>query len=88
MKQHLSRRGLLKGSAIALGGAGIADKRGEAAASGKDPSKSPVYFTRDISVAGLLRIYAKINGGLRGKVAIKLHSGEPKGPNLLPVELI
>jgi hypothetical protein len=50
--------------------------------------KTPVYFTRDISTAGLLKIYAKINQGIGGKVGIKLHTGEPHGPNLLPIELI
>jgi Uncharacterized Fe-S center protein len=51
-------------------------------------SKSQVFFTRDISVNGLLKIYSKINGGMTGKIGIKLHSGEPQGPNLLPIELI
>jgi hypothetical protein len=51
-------------------------------------SKSQVFFTRDISVNGLLKIYSKINGGMTGKIGIKLHSGEPHGPNLLPIELI
>lgn len=60
-------------------GAGPADS-GEGAAK--------VYFTRDISVAGLLKAYAKVNQGITGKVAIKLHTGEPHGPNLLPIELI
>jgi hypothetical protein len=36
----------------------------------------------------LLKIYAKINQGMTGKIGIKLHSGEPHGPNLLPIELI
>jgi uncharacterized protein len=36
----------------------------------------------------LLKIYAKINQGMSGKIGIKLHSGEPHGPNLLPIELI
>ena len=53
-----------------------------------EQNKSSVYFTKDISVSGLLKIYAKINEGMTGKIAIKLHSGEPDGPNLLPIELI
>lgn len=51
-------------------------------------SKSDVFFTKDISVKGLLEIYSHINKGMTGKVAIKLHTGEPHGPNLLPVGLI
>lgn len=53
-----------------------------------DDGKAPVYFCKDISVENLLKIYAKINQGITGKVAIKLHTGEPHGPNLLPIELI
>lgn len=45
---------------------------------------SVVYFTRDLSAAGLQKIYAKINGELKGKVAIKLHTGEKNGPNIIP----
>lgn len=51
-------------------------------------SKSDVFFTRDISEKGLLDIYSHINRGMTGKVAIKLHTGEPHGPNLLPIRLI
>jgi len=50
--------------------------------------KPPVFFTNQITVDGLLKIYSKINSEISGKVAIKLHSGEPHGPNLLPIELI
>lgn len=41
-----------------------------------------------ISVKGLLKIYSYINSGIGGRVGIKLHTGEPNGPNLLPIELI
>ena len=47
-----------------------------------------VYLTRDLSAAGVLKIYSKINAGIQGRTAIKFHSGEPKGPNLLPVEYL
>lgn len=53
-----------------------------------DGKKSNVFFTNDISVEGLLKIYSHINQGMTGKVAIKLHTGEPHGTNLLPIELI
>ena len=51
-------------------------------------SMAKVYFTNDISPKSLIGLYSKINEGITGKVAIKLHSGEPHGPNLLPIELI
>lgn len=47
-----------------------------------------VYFSNDISSQSLINLYSKINEGITGKVAIKLHSGEPHGPNLLPIDLI
>ena len=43
-----------------------------------------VYFTRDLSEAGLKKIYDKVGGVLEGKVAVKLHTGEAEGPNILP----
>lgn len=50
--------------------------------------KSQVYFTNDISGAGLNKIYAKINQGITGNVAIKVHTGEPNGPNILPRDMV
>ncbi|WP_371371161.1 DUF362 domain-containing protein [Sporomusa aerivorans] len=47
-----------------------------------------VFFTNNISTKGLIDIYSHINEGITGKVAIKLHTGEPHGPNLLPIDLI
>ncbi|MDR2209132.1 MAG: DUF362 domain-containing protein [Azoarcus sp.] len=47
-----------------------------------------VYFTDDISPEGLLRVYQKINANVKGRVAIKWHSGEPNGPNLIPVPMV
>ncbi len=46
--------------------------------------ESVVYFTRDLSAAGLLRVFDKVKAPLGGKVAVKLHTGEPHGPNIIP----
>ena len=43
-----------------------------------------VYFTRDLSAAGLLKTYEAIAQNMTGKVGIKLHTGEPHGPNIIP----
>jgi uncharacterized Fe-S center protein len=61
---------------------------GSHAVSSYDPSKPIVYFTRDLSPEGVQKIYEKVNQGITGKVGIKLHTGEPHGPNLLPIEYI
>jgi uncharacterized Fe-S center protein len=36
----------------------------------------------------LLKIYSKINQGVTGKVGLKLHTGEPNGPNILPRDMV
>ena len=51
------------------------------------PNKSKVYFCREITPEKLLKMYSLVNQDITGKVAIKLHTGEPNGPNLLPIDL-
>ncbi len=86
MSDRISRRSLLTG-ALGLGGAALCrpDKRAAAQAGG---ARATVYFTKDISPEGLRRIYSRVSGGITGRVGIKLHTGEPNGPNLLPIEFI
>lgn len=50
----------------------------------RDGDSSTVFFTRDLSAAGLHKAFARVNGALTGKVAIKLHTGEKDGPNIIP----
>ncbi len=45
---------------------------------------SVVYFTRDLSPEGLKKVYDKVCEGIDGKVAVKLHTGEKRGPNIIP----
>ncbi len=47
-----------------------------------------VYFTDKIDADHLIKLYNMINGEIFGKVAIKLHTGEPNGPNILPREMV
>ena len=47
-------------------------------------NESIVYFTRDLSPQGLMRMYERVNEHICGKVAVKLHTGEPHGPNIIP----
>ncbi|MGI5885364.1 MAG: DUF362 domain-containing protein [Candidatus Spyradocola sp.] len=46
--------------------------------------ESTVYFTRDLSAEGLRKIFARVREPLTGNVAVKLHTGEQNGPNILP----
>ena len=47
-----------------------------------------VYFTRNLSAEGLIAAYEKVNQNIEGKVAVKLHTGEQNGPNILPREWV
>ena len=46
--------------------------------------KSVVFFTRDLSEEGMKKIYDRVSSVLTGNVAVKLHTGEAEGPNILP----
>ena len=45
---------------------------------------SVVFFTRDLSEEGLKKVYDKVGSVLTGKIAVKLHTGEAEGPNIIP----
>lgn len=47
-------------------------------------AESTVYFTRDLSAEGLRKIYERVNETVDGKIAVKLHTGEQHGPNIIP----
>jgi len=49
---------------------------------------SKVYFTPDISGRGLLAVYNALGVSVSGKVAVKLHMGEPGNQNYLRPELL
>ncbi len=51
-------------------------------------SKAKVYFTKDISPVGLVKIFETLNRDLKGKVAVKISTGEPGGHNFLQPQLI
>ncbi len=53
--------------------------------SGEEPV---VFFTRELSAQGLVRIYERIRQALEGRIAIKLHTGEKYGPNIIPREWV
>lgn len=49
---------------------------------------SIVYFTRDLSPKGLEKAYERVNQNIGGNVAVKLHTGEKHGPNIIPSEWV
>lgn len=50
--------------------------------------KVKVYFTKDISPEGLIKLYNKLDIKLDGKVAVKLHSGEDGNQNYVKPEFV
>lgn len=76
---------LAAASALDVHAAGDKTAANETAAAS---SRAKVYFTRDLSPEGLLKLYGKINAGITGKAALKLHTGEPHGPNIIPREWV
>ena len=80
--------------AVCLAGAGLlaacTAAQPKAAQSAAKPQAQPavVYFTKDISPEGLVKIYDKISQNIQGKVAIKVHTGEPHGPNIIPPYMV
>lgn len=51
-------------------------------------NKAKVYFTSKIETESLIKLYKKVNRKLEGKVAVKIHSGEPDGNNYLKPEFM
>lgn len=50
--------------------------------------KSKVYFTKEITHESLIKIYEALGTELKGKVAVKISTGEPGGHNFLQPALI
>jgi uncharacterized Fe-S center protein len=88
MSDYLSRRNFLKGCTIAAGALMTGTLPIGNAALAAQPIKAKVFFTRDISAEGLRKLYAEINHGMTGRIAVKLHTGEPGGPNIIPRNMV
>ncbi|MDR3220739.1 MAG: DUF362 domain-containing protein [Candidatus Accumulibacter sp.] len=82
----ISRRSFLKGSALAIG----AERLGGAFAMSPESAgaKAKVFFTKELGPEGLRKLYARVNQGITGKTAIKLHTGEAGGPDIIPREWV
>lgn len=51
-------------------------------------SRAKVFFTPVIDAEHLFKLYRRVNEGIYGCTAIKLHTGEKNGPNILPHDLV
>ncbi|MDR0747906.1 MAG: DUF362 domain-containing protein [Helicobacteraceae bacterium] len=91
MNNRLSRRDVLKGGAVvagAIAAASVFPSAIIAAPPKESAAKAKVFFTKEISAASLVKIYEKIDASLTGRIAVKLHTGEPNGPNIIPRDMV
>ena len=98
--EKMTRRDFLKAAGTAAVGVAAYNLEGvrnvfaagegsvKVSANGGAGSRAKVYFSRNINADTLIKLYDMINEGIYGKVAIKLHTGEPHGPNILPREMV
>lgn len=78
----------MRSSALVLGAVATANVRDINNALAATQDKARVFFSADISADGLLKVYSRINQDISGKTGIKLHTGEPNGPNILPRDMV
>ena len=50
-------------------------------------SRAKVYFSRVISSESIVSLYDRVSESIYGKVAVKLHTGERHGPNIIPASM-
>ncbi|MBQ7479067.1 MAG: DUF362 domain-containing protein [Selenomonadaceae bacterium] len=102
-KGDISRRDFFKMAGIVAAGAAFSNfgSMGEALAQApiigsedvtktrsRAGSKAKVYFTKHIDADHLIKLYDRVSENIYGKVAIKLHTGEQHGPNILPRDMV
>ncbi len=88
MNRNDSRRSFLKNSAIMLGAVTLSSLPHGRQLFSMGQGRSSVYYSKDITNDALLNLYSMINRDISGKVGIKLHTGEPHGPNILPRDMV
>ena len=82
----IDRRQFLKASMAA---AGLAATAGSLPSDVQAAAAKPkVYFTKELSAEGLLKMYKLVSADISGRTAVKVHTGEPNGPNILPREWV
>lgn len=75
MAEQFSRRSFLKGGALTAGAFALGGFPRVDTAMAAPQKKAKVFFTKDISLEGLMKVYARVNQGMSGKIAIKLAYG-------------
>ena len=96
MSKNITRRDFLQGSAVAVGTmamsgksmANVGSESADQATLASQGARPKVYFIKDISADSIVKVYEALDHSLPGKVAVKLHSGEPGGHHYPSPKLI
>ena len=90
MEKRVSRRDFLRNSAVAFGAVAISDLTGWLNVFADESKASQVFFSKEIRSASLLNLYNRVSEERRltGKIAVKLHSGEPGSHHFASPDLI
>lgn len=85
----ISRRRFIQ--SVAVGGAvslsGNVLSKFSAAYADETPA-AEVFFSPECSARSLMALYEKVSSAVHGRTAIKVHTGEPNGPNIIPREWV
>lgn len=85
----MNRRTFLVGSLGALAAGALAPHARAAGPKSWAGEAGPaVYFTKDLSAAGLRKAYGALGAALPGKVGVKVSTGEPGGHHFLDPQLV
>ena len=79
---------LLAAAVVIFAGCGNGNARSKTDSRLADDGASVVYFTRDISPEGLVKVYEALGREAAGRVAVKISTGEMGGNNYLKPGLI
>lgn len=90
MKKSMKKLGalVLAGLVSVLGGGAVSAHLDTMPTENEPAQKPVVYFTKDISSQGLVNVYDKLGFNPKGKVGIKISTGEPPRSNYLRPELL
>lgn len=79
MAEQFSRRSFLKGGALTVGAFAFGGFPRIDTAMAAPQEKAKVFFTKDISLEGLMKVYARVNHGMSGKIDQPWAEEPPQG---------
>ena len=88
MKRILSFSIIALATAVIITSCGNANGKNKKESAEADGTESVVYFTKDISPEGLIKVYEALGVEAKGRVAVKISTGESMLSNHLRPELI